>query len=58
MRETIRNSCEQPKRLWNISDSVVPDNTRAAEWENAVHDFTTQAKSILKREWERVKKGD
>src|SRR5439155_18275459 len=34
------------QRLWNISDSVVPDNTRSAEWEKAVHDFTTQAKSI------------
>jgi hypothetical protein len=46
------------RRLWDISDSVGPNNTRGEEWERAVQDFMGQAKSILKAEWERVKKGD
>jgi hypothetical protein len=46
------------QRLSNVSDSVAPDKTKGAEWEQAVQDFMTQAKSILKAEWERVKKGD
>ena len=46
------------ERLWNISDSVVPDNTRGEEWEHPVRDFMTLAQRILKAEWKRVKKGD
>lgn len=46
------------ERLWNISGSVVPDNTKGEEWERAVKDLMTVAKRILKAEWNRVKRGD
>lgn len=46
------------ERLWNISNSVVPDNPKGEAWEQAVQDLMTVANRILKTEWIRVKRGD
>jgi hypothetical protein len=46
------------ERLWNIADSVGPNNTKGQEWQETIKDLMTTAPQMLKKEWERVKKGD
>ena len=37
------------ERLWNISASVVPDDTKGEEWERAVQDLMTVVISSIRR---------
>jgi hypothetical protein len=49
---------QRVQQLWDISDSVSPNNAKGEEWERNAQDLMTVAQRILKAEWNRVKEGD
>lgn len=44
--------------LWAIADSAVPSTPRTEEWRRAEQALMAVARPILKKEWERVKRGN